>query len=167
MGGPADEVVIEPKVASDPGLGRRVDRPVLTEPCPVALLEPQGHQRPHPEQPQAVRLAGRHDPVEQLALVLGRDPQLIAEVTGVVDSGEKNGRHPEVDPSERHERERLGRQVEVRRDRREHLPRPRARDRQPGQPQAEHLEPDRPVARQVVAEADRAFPARIAPLAAG
>jgi hypothetical protein len=45
-----------------------------------------------------VRLAGGDDPVEQLALVLRRDPQLVAEVAGVVDPGQVDRRHPEVDP---------------------------------------------------------------------
>ena len=61
VGRPTDEVVVEPEVARDPGLGRRVDRPVLAEPRPVALLQAERHQRPHPEQPQAVRLARGHD----------------------------------------------------------------------------------------------------------
>ena len=57
---------------------------------------------------------------------------------------------PEIDLAERHERERRGREVEVRRDRRQHVARSRAGDRQPGQPEPEHLEPDDPVGRQVV-----------------
>ena len=125
VGGPADEVVVESQVAGDPALGRRVDRPVLAEPCPVALLEAKRHQRAHPEKAQAVRLTGGHDLVEQLALVLRRDPQLVAEVSGVVDPREVDRRHPEVDPPERHEREGFGRQVQVGRDGLEHVPRAR------------------------------------------
>ena len=125
-----------------PAFERRVDRAVLAEPRPVALLEPERHQRPHPEQPQAVRLAGGHDPVEQRALVLGRDPQLVAEVARVVDPRQVGRDHPEVDLPERHEREGLGREVEVGCHRRQDVARPRTGDGQPGQPQPQDLEAD-------------------------
>ena len=160
VGRPPDELVVEPDVPRDPALERRVDRPVLAEPRPVALFEPKRHQRAHPEEPQPVRLAGRHDPVEELALVLGRHPQLVAQVAGVVDAGQQDRGHAEVDPPERHEREGLGREVEVRGDRREHVARARPGDRQPDEAQPEHLEADRAVGRQVMAEPARVMDLR-------
>ena len=63
--------------------------------------------------------------------------------------------HPEVDAAERHERERLGRQVEIRRDGGEDVARPRTRDGHADQRQPQHLEPDRAVIGQVVPEPAR------------
>ena len=102
-----------------------------------------------------MRLSGRDDPVEQRPLVLRRDPQLVAQLAGVVDPGDEGGLHPEVDAAERHERERGGRQVEIRCDGGEDVARPRPGQRQTDEGQAEDLERHRPVARQVVAEPAR------------
>ena len=158
VSGPSDELMIELDVVGDPALERGVDRPVFAEPRPVALLEPQRHEGAHPEQPDPVLGAGFHDPVEQRRLVFGRHPQLVAEVARVVDPADQRRDHPEVDPPEVHEPERLGRQVRGG-DRGQHVARPRAGDRQARQRQAEDLEPDAPVGRQVMAE-----PARVVDL---
>ena len=148
-------VVIEPEVAGDARLERRVDRAVLAEPGPVALLQSQRHQRAHPEQPQPVRLTGGHDPVEEHLLVFRRDPQLVAEIAGVVDAPQVDRDHAHVHAPERHERERLRREVEVWRHGRQHVARPRASHGQAGQAKAEDLEADAAVGRQVVAEPAR------------
>src|SRR5262245_24244655 len=57
VGGPADELMVEPYIALQAGLGDRVDRSVLPKPGAVALLEPEAHQRPHAEQAQSMRRA--------------------------------------------------------------------------------------------------------------
>ena len=100
-------------------------------------------------------LAGGHDPVEQGTLILGRDPQLVAEVAGVIDPGEVNRDHPEVDLAEGHEREGLGREVEIGRHGLEDIPRTRPGYGQADQPEAQHVEPHAAVRRQVVAEPAR------------
>ena len=147
--------MIQAEVAGDARLHRRIDRAVFAEPGPVALLQPQRHQRAHAEQPQPVRLPGGHDPVEQDGLVFRRDPQLVAEIAGVVDAPQVDRDHAHVDMPERHERERLRREVEVGRHRRQHVPRPRTSHGHAGQAQAEDLERDAAIGRQVVAEPAR------------
>ena len=102
----ADELVVELDVALQAGLVERVDRAVLAIPRPVALLEPQRHQRPEPEQPDPVLLARGHQLVEQRTLVLGSDPQLVAELAAVVDPADERRDDPDLDPPEIHEAER-------------------------------------------------------------
>ena len=102
-----------------------------------------------------MRRAGGHDPVEENALVFRRDPQLVAEIARVVDPAEVDRDHGHIDGPERHERERLGREVQIRRHGREDVARTRACQGQPGQAQAEDLEADAAVGRQVVPEPAR------------
>ena len=150
-----DELVVELDVARDPAFERGVDRAVLAEPRAVALLEPQRHQRTHPEQAQPVRPTGLDDPVEQRALVLWRDPQLVPEVAGVVDPGQVRRVHPEIDLAEGHERERRGREVEVGGHGGEDVARQRSGHDSPTSPRPRTSKRHGPVAREVVAEPAR------------
>src|SRR5215207_8840521 len=79
----ADVVVLELEIPVHAGFEWCVDRAVLAEPRAEVLLEPHRDQGAETEQLHAVRLTGRPDQVEQVALVLGRTPDLVAEVTGV------------------------------------------------------------------------------------
>ena len=118
-----------------PGLERRVDRPVLPEPGAEQLLHAHRHQRPEPEQRHAVRLPGLPQHVEQRPLVLGRDPDLVAEVAAVRHPPDPGRDHADVDPPERHERE-VGRGQRLGRHRLQHVAGVRTGDGQPDERQA-------------------------------
>ena len=100
-----DEVVIELQHPVHSRLERCVDRPVLAEPRAEVLLEPHRDERAEPEQPHVELAAGLPQQVEQVSLVLGLHPDLVAEVARVRHPRQPHRCHAEVDLAERHERE--------------------------------------------------------------
>ena len=149
--GTADEVVVELEVAVDARFERCVDRPVLTEPCAEVLLQPQRHEGPEAEQPDAVLLAGRHQRVEQRPLVLRRDPHLVAEIAAVRQSPYPSRDRADLDLLEVHELERRIRHVRVG-DGLQHVTRTRPGQREADEAQPQDLETDGVVGRQMVEE---------------
>ena len=143
--------MIELHVPVHAGLDRREDRAVLAEPRPEHLLEPHREERTHAEQPDAVRFTGRHQRVEHVPLVLGRHPDLVAEVAGVGHAADPARCHADVERPDVHEAEVVGADVEPG-DRLQHVARRRPGERQPGQALAEHLERELGVGRAVSEE---------------
>src|SRR6188768_2662087 len=84
-------------------------------------------------------------------LIIGCDPQLVSELTAVVDPADEGRDDPDLDASEVHEAECRAGQV-LGRDLGQRVPRVRARDRQADERQIQDLERHGSVGRQVGGE---------------
>ena len=149
----ADEVrrLVVGDEAVEAGLERTVDRPVLAGPGAVGLLEAQRIQRTRAEQPDAVRLARRHQRIEDVDEVRGFAPDLVADVAGVADASHQRRGHADRDALDVHEAEL--RRGEVRRGHgREHLARARTGDREARETGAVGDDGHRAVGRQMLLE---------------
>ena len=149
----ADEVrrLVVGDEAVEAGLERTVDRPVLAGPGAVGLLEAQRIQRTRAEQPDAVRLARRHQCIEDVDEVRGFAPDLVADVAGVADASHQRRGHADRDALDVHETEL--RRGEVRCGHgREHLARARTGDRETREAGAVGDDGHRAVGRQMLLE---------------
>ena len=111
----ADEVtLVEGDEPVESGHPRRVVLPELRRPDPVPLLETEAVHGPVADQPQAVFSARLSKLVQQRPVPIGRDHDLVAELTGQRDAVDHRLRGPDVHLSDREEREGTVRHVIVR-----------------------------------------------------
>ena len=117
------------------------------------LLDAEPVQRPAAEGADAVRLAGLQQQVKQKAVVVGRNPDLVAQAARIADPADQSRHGAERHAAHIHETECPGGNILILADkRRQHVARLRPGYREPVQAGPERRDRDRPVGRQMPGE---------------
>src|SRR5262249_44037318 len=94
---PGEALLLQRDQALEARVPGRVDRPVFARPRAKALFQPEGVEGTGAEGPDAEIRADVEEEVQQGALVLGLDPDLVSEVAGIADTPDERWKHADVE----------------------------------------------------------------------